>query len=287
MLILTFEAFILRSMESQLKTQVIVSLEQKELEPYRTLRRPMEHLQKGIFVAEGEKVVRRLLETDLSVVSMLLTPEFLEDLSQTTNLKSRVNDNSTIFIGEQKLLETIVGYNLHQGIMAVAKMPQERTLGETIQSLLKPYLLVALDGLVNSENVGVIVRNCAAFGIQAIIVGETSSSPYLRRSVRNSMGTVFQIPVVHEKDLANTLNMLHNKFQTRIIAADEKGSININNADLSGNVCIVLGNEDTGISAEVLAQCDERVSIPMKNGTDSLNVANASAVFLYEASKQR
>ena len=268
----------------------IVSLERKELEPYRTLRRPVEHMEQGIFVAEGEKVVRRLLASDLSVVSMLMTQEWYEGIlslfHQSINPFSD-KQQVQVFIADKNLLEKIVGYNLHQGIMAVAKLPSERSLDETIASIAGPYVRVALDGLVNAENVGVIMRNCAAFGVHAVIVGETSSSPYLRRAVRNSMGAVFQIPVVHVKKLAGALTSLRKQFQCRIIAADGNADVHIHQTNFSGNICIVFGNEDGGISRDVLSVCSERVSIPMDNGTDSLNVANASAVFFYEARKQR
>ena len=275
-------------MKSEINIQHIVSLEHKGLEPYRTLRRPLEHIKQGIFVAEGEKVVRRLLDSELQIVSMLMTAEWFEELSRSSNLDSRTPKNSsTIVVAKKGLLESIVGYNLHQGVMAVAKIPEECSLGEIITSLSEPYLFVALDDLVNSENVGIIVRNCAAFGVQTIIVGETSSSPYLRRAVRNSMGAVFQIPVVHVQNLAVALNYLHKMHKTSIIAADANSDANIHGAKFSGNICLILGNEDAGISKEVQAACTERLKIPMRNGIDSLNVANASAVFLYEASRQR
>ena len=261
------------------------SLDLPGLQPYRTLRRPLEHFREGIFVAEGEKVVRRLLESGLPVVSILLTPEWFEKLSVDRSLHGL--NATTIYLAKKQLVESIVGYNLHQGIMAVGTLPKERSLDETMQTLKKARFLVALDGLVNAENVGVIVRNCAAFGVDAIIVGETSSSPYLRRSVRNSMGTVFQLNIVHVANLRESLVLLHRQYETRIIAAHPHERSTISNVDFLGNICIVLGNEGEGISPEILEVCTHRVTIPMMNGTDSLNVASASAVFLYEAHNRR
>jgi tRNA G18 (ribose-2'-O)-methylase SpoU len=262
-----------------------------ELQPYRTLRRPLEHIRQGFFVAEGDKVVRRLLTSDLNVISILLTPQWYELLFGGTPpgipcSPARIQ-NASIFVAEKQLLESIVGFNLHQGIMAVANVPSQRTLDEILRDLNSPYVLVALEGLVSAENVGVVVRNCAAFGADALIVGETSSSPYLRRAVRNSMGTVFKLPVVHTDDLAETLGTLSRYAETTIIAAAPGGNRSIHDIDLGRNLCLVLGNEDAGISGKILELCNERVAIPMSNGVDSLNVASASAVFLYEASKSR
>ena len=257
-----------------------------DLQPYRTLRRPLEHHREGIFVAEGEKVVRRLLDSDLQVISMLMTPQWHEKLVSSGAFRPAA-PAYTVFLADGPLLETIVGYNLHQGIMAIGKVPPERPLGEVLGMIPGPRFLVALDGLVNAENVGVVVRNCAGFGADAIIVGETSSSPYLRRAVRNSMGAVFQLRVVHVADLACDLGMLGSEFHTRTIAAHPHGRSGIHGFDFSGDICIVFGNEGTGVSPAILEVCAERVAIPMMNDTDSLNVASASAVVLYEARKQR
>jgi tRNA G18 (ribose-2'-O)-methylase SpoU len=262
----------------------VQSLDNKELAPYRTLRRPKEHYDLGIFVAEGGKVVERLLESGIEVVSILTTAEWLGRLE---SRHKKALEGLQIFLAEKEILNTIVGYNLHQGIMAIGKMPKNPPFEETISKLKPPFLLLAMDGLVNAENVGVVVRNAAAFGVDAILVGETSSSPYLRRAVRNSMGAVFTQAILHVEKLEESLQILHQRFGVTVIAADPSGGTALHEANLSGNVCIVLGNEGDGISANILSLCQHRVAIPMMNGTDSLNVASASAVVLYEARKQR
>jgi len=282
-------------MSQNYKIQEVTSLNLPELQPYRTLRRPLEHIRDGIFVAEGEKVVRRLLTSDMTIISMLMTSQWYDQLFDIADPSSAINPSIhqsirqpfTIFLADKHLLESIVGFNLHQGIMAVAKVPAPETLEKVITGITKPHLLIALDGLVNSENVGVIVRNCAAFGVDGIIVGETSSSPYLRRAVRNSMGAVFGLPVVHSSNLVESLSMIKKNYSTKIIAAHLGDDNSIHTTDLCENICIVLGNEGEGISKTVLNVCDMGATIPMMNGTDSLNVASASAVFLYETRKQR
>jgi len=268
-------------MSNSAMIQRVSSLELAELAPYRTLKRPIAHMQQGIFVAEGEKVVRRLLDSGLEVISLLLTPDGLARLASTGHLEGR--EDVTVFLAEGELLGRIVGFNIHQGIMAVAKVPAEGSP----EALPPVHLLVALDGLRISENVGVIVRNSAAFGVQAILVGETSCSPYLRRAVRSSMGAVFQIPVMHLPCLADALGRLKLRCGTEIVTADPHGASTIYDAHLAGSVCIVLGNEDNGVSPEVAGLATVRAAIPMHNRTDSLNVASASAVFLYETARQR
>jgi tRNA G18 (ribose-2'-O)-methylase SpoU len=263
----------------------ITSLDEKDLQPYRTLRRPLDHQRSGIFIAEGEKVVRRLLESTLDVLTVLLTPEWLEEYRSV--LEHRSGD-LRVFVAPKQLVEEIVGFHLHQGIMAVARIPRARTLQETIGNVQHPALLVAVDGLTNAENLGVIVRNCAAFDVDAVLVGETSSSPYLRRAVRNSMGTVFNLPIVHCARLVDSLHELKSKHGLRLVAAHPHAEqVALHQVSMTGNCCIVFGSEGEGISRAVLAVCDDLVKIPMPEGVDSLNVASASAVFLYEVKRQR
>jgi tRNA G18 (ribose-2'-O)-methylase SpoU len=249
------------------------SLDFPALQPYRTLRQPMEHFRAGIFVAEAEKVVRRLLESKLHTLSVLLTPEWFEIYQP---LLESHPQQIPVYVADKVILETIVGYNLHQGIMAMGKIPVPATLERVAIDSSEPNLFVALDGLTNSENIGVVVRNCAAFGVQAIIVGETSSSPYLRRAVRNSMGTVFHLPIVYSSDLKQSLDTLRAQYYVKVLAAHPHTDKNIlQQTDCRGNLCIILGSEGEGVSPKILAACDEAVAIPMHGDVDSLNVGSA------------
>ncbi len=260
----------------------VASLDLPALQPYRTLRRPIDHQKQGIFVAEGEKVVRRLLESDLGVLSVLLTEEWLASLRGDIERRRSLPE---LFVAPKKLVETIVGFPLHQGIMAVGRIPKPKTLGEILESS-RPLFLVAIDGLTNAENIGVLVRNCAAFGVHSILVGETSSSPYLRRAVRNSMGTVFKLPVVHLENLAGTLRDL-NARGILTIAAHPSSTEDLTALNSIESCCLVFGSEGEGISKQVLDACTKRVAIMMNNGVDSLNVASASAVFLHAVRTRR
>lgn len=256
-----------------------------ELQPFRTLRRSKEQFDKGLFIAEGEKVFTRLLASGLRIRSILLTDAWFE------RKRAEIDALPTaplVYVSSQETLEEIVGFALHQGIMALAEIPAQPELGGMMRDGPRPRLLLAIDDLVNAENVGVIVRNARAFGATGIIVGETSSSPYLRRAVRNSLGTVFSLPVLHVADLASALRSLSTEYGTAVFAAEtRRASRPIDQADLTVDVCVVVGGEDKGIRQSVLSVCDGIVEIPMVEGMDSVNVANAAAVCLYEAQRQR
>ena len=244
----------------------------------------------GIFVAEGEKVVRRLLESHFTVISAVFSEEWLDDFRPL--IESRP-EKVSVYQAEKKWLETLTGFPMFQGVLAVGKIPVPASLESVLQGSTRPRLLAAVDGLTNSENLGALVRNCAAFNVQALLVGETSSSPFLRRAVRNSMGAIFHLPAVEigkgnawGKTLPQTLRALRENG-VRCIAAHPHGKKSLPRADFTNDCCIVFGSEGEGISEIVLESCDEAVSIPMPEKIDSLNVGAAAAVFLYEANRQR
>ncbi|HXT39192.1 MAG TPA: RNA methyltransferase [Candidatus Angelobacter sp.] len=267
-----------------LRVQKVDSLDQPELAPYRTMRRQLEHRQQGIFVAEGEKVVRRLLESEFVVVSLLLPEKWFVEYEPLIRTRAK---EARVYLAEKKVLERLTGFSMFQGVLAVGKVPVPHTLHSVLQRRARSGLFAAIEGLSNAENVGVVARNCAAFGVQALFVGSTSASPFLRRAVRSSMGAVFRLPVVEQLDLPKALGELRASSVRCIAAHPHTDRHSLPRADLTSDCCLVFGSEGCGISDEVLAACDEAVAIPMNSGVDSLNVGNAAAVFFYEANRQR
>ncbi len=261
----------------------VSSLDLPALQPYRTMRRPVDHQKQGIFVAEGVKVVRSLLRSNLQILSLLMTNEWFNELRDELDGHP---SQAEIFVASKALVETIVGYPFHQGVMAVGKIPNPHLLDDVLRNSPEPFFFTAVDGLTNAENLGALVRNCAAFGVQAILVGETSSSPYLRRAVRNSMGTVFDMPVVHLKNLAATLRDFNDRGITTI-AAHPPSSKDVGALDAVTSCCVVFGSEGEGLSRDVVDACSMSVAVAMERGVDSLNVASASAVVLYALRARR
>jgi tRNA G18 (ribose-2'-O)-methylase SpoU len=261
------------------------SLDLPELAPYRTLKRSAAHAKLGIFVVEGDKVLHRLLDSDFEVVSVLLVEDRLAEFEP--RLRARPEKEITVFVCPKPVMAELTGFEIYQGVLAIAKTPEPPTLAQILAGTQKPRLFVALDGLSNAENVGLLMRNCAAFGVSALIAGETCSSLYLRRTVRNSMGTIFKLPALESPNLVQTLRELQ-AHGVRCVAAHPHTDRKIlSQGDFTGDCCIVFGSEGDGISPKVLAVCDEAVAVPMANEVDSLNVSAAAAVFLYEVSRQR
>jgi len=263
----------------------VQSLDAPELALYRTLKRVEEHERAGVLVAANIKVVKRLLASRYPVVSALLTPAWLEKLEP--QLRARSEADLPIYVAEQKVLEAITGYKMHQGALAVARIPPQPGLETLLTHSPRPLLLAAVEGIASAENLGAVVRCCAAFGAHFLIIGETCGSPFQRRAVAGSMGTLFEQPLVKVQNLLGTLAALRARGVRCLAAHPRPGASKLATVDLRGDCCLVFGAEGPGLSAPVLAACDDAVEIPMPSHMNSLNVAVAAGVFLYEATRQR
>jgi len=262
----------------------VQSFDAPELALYLTLRRIEEHERAGVLVAANAKVIKRLLASRFTVVSALLTPAWLEKLKPQLHARP---EEVCIYVAEQKVLESITGYTLHQGALAVAKIPPQADFETLLKNSPRPLLLAAVEGIASAENLGAVVRSCAAFGAHFLIVGETCGSPFQRRAVSGSMGTIFEQPVVRVDNLAEKLTGLRARGVRCLAAHPRPGAKKLSAVDLRGDCCLVFGAEGPGLTAPVLAACDDMVEIPMPSHMNSLNVAVATGVFLYEATRQR
>lgn len=262
----------------------IDSLDRPELGPYRTLRQSAEHYKDRLFVAEGEKVVRRLLASPLMVISALMPPARFEELRPLLEARTEVVE---VYLGDKQLLEAMTGFSMYQGVLACARIPPPVALDVAFQLAARPRFLVALDGLSNAENLGAVIRTAAAFGADAVFVGESCAHPYLRRAVRASMGAIFDLRIVEPTRLTGALSELRRRGVRCVAAHPHEDEHWLPEARFEEDCCIVLGSEGMGISPEIRKACDDQVAIPMRAGVDSLNVSAAAAIFLYEVWRQR
>lgn len=247
------------------------------------MRAQFDHLSAGHFVAEGEKVVRRLLETSCRVHSVLLPPKWQSVYEPLLEQRTECVD---MFIANKEVLQNLIGFSMYQGVLGLADVPAPSPL-TFLQQHPGPRLFAAIDRLSNAENVGSVVRNAVALGAQALLVGENCAHPYLRRAVRSSMGTLFKLPYRVSNSLPADLRALRKSGIRCLAAHPHTDRRTLWQADFTGDCCIVLGAEGDGIRSEVLEACDEAVLIPMAQDIDSLNVGAAAAVFFAEAARQR
>lgn len=177
----------------------------------------------------------------------------------------------------------------HQGVIAfISSVTYQKTedLVPFIFEQGKDPFFVMLDGITDVRNFGAIARTCECAGVDAVIIPARNSVSVNADAVKTSAGALHTLPVCREMSLKKTLQFLKDSG-FRLVAATEKGDYNYSQANYSGPVCIIMGAEDTGVSYENLALCDEWVKIPMLGSIESLNVSVAAGILIYEAVKQR
>jgi tRNA G18 (ribose-2'-O)-methylase SpoU len=254
--------------------------------PYRSLkvRHPEDD---GLFIVESRPAVRSLLRTNMEIVSCLTTREYYENFRREDPLLE--GKDLELYLMEKKDIENVIGFRFHHGIMMAAKYPRRMNTEERSSGWEKPHFLVALNGVHDPQNVGLIVRNAAAFGADTLIVDGGTYEPYYRKVARISMGALFNIKIAYEEKLGPALLALKKKFGTRIVVTSlGDDCVGLEKADLSGNICVVLGNEADGASSSVLDIADTKIRIPHRfDRADSLNVACAGAICLYQAAVKR
>jgi len=253
----------------------VESLLDPRLWPYRNLKDKEIARHDRRFIAEGEQVVRRLLASKLAVESVLLARRKLPAIAPL------IPPNVTAWVADDDVVHGIIGFEFHSGVMACGFRPDTQ-LADLPIAASGPVTLCICQRITNTENLGALIRVSAAFGVDAMLLGESCCDPYFRQAVRVSMGSVFKLPIARSKDLLADLARLRSRHHIETFAtvlhADATPLPAIKSPP---RAALVMGNEADGLDAQTIAACDHRITLPMRLGTDSLNVATAAAVFLY------
>jgi tRNA G18 (ribose-2'-O)-methylase SpoU len=229
------------------------------------------------FIAESEFVVRRLLASDYPVESVLVAQR------KAAAIEPVVRSDVPLFVLPDPALDQVIGYEFHTGVIAVGRRKPAPRLEAIVAASGARATLVICPDIINFENLGSLVRTASAFGADAVILGERCCDPFYRLSIRVSMGTVFRMPIFRSTRLLDDLVRLRTEFgyelAATVLAADAEP---LPTARRGARLAILFGNEANGLSPADVAACDRRITLPMQRGTDSLNVAVAAAVFLYQ-----
>lgn len=231
---------------------------------------------KGIFIAESPKVIERALNAGCVPISFLMETRHVEN--QAKELIARCGD-IPVFTAELDVLTQLTGFKLTRGMLCAMYRPKLPTVGDICKNARR---VAVLEDVMNPTNVGAIFRSAAALGIDAVMLTSASSDPLYRRSIRVSMGTVFQVPWTYLGE-GGISELRRLGFKTAAMAL-KSDSLPIYDPRLAkiDKLAIVLGTEGDGLAAGTIADCDYTVLIPMSHGVDSLNVAAASAVAFYQ-----
>ncbi len=243
-------------------------------------------------LCDSEKVVKRALSQGLRMLTILADASFYGD-HQELIASTLAEQDTELLCCSKTIAESIVGHRLHRGVMALAERPTDSDLNH-IQGP-----IVILNGVNNSENVGLICRSALAFGFRHILVDEQSCTPWLRRAIRVSMGAVFKLGMIHcrkrpqldrssraETSLADALAVLKARHYQLFGLDPSPDALNLATATLPRQAAIAIGCEGDGLSKRLRDRLDLSLSIPMSRQVDSLNAAHAFSIAAYEWHRQ-
>jgi tRNA G18 (ribose-2'-O)-methylase SpoU len=259
--------------------QVITDADDPRLADYRALTdlelRTRFEAPHGLFIAEGELVLRRALAAGYRARSILVDAK---RVSQVADLASA----GPVYAADQGLLERLTGFHVHRGVLASMHRRPARSADEVIAGATR---LAILEDINNHTNIGAIFRGAAALGMDGVLLSPSCADPLYRRSVRVSMGEVFAVPYARLAPWPDALSTLDDF--TLLALTPELDAVPIQNLTPAQRrrPALLLGAEGTGLSAGAMRAAEVRVVIPMRRGVDSLNVAAAAAVAFWELSR--
>ncbi|MBF8185914.1 RNA methyltransferase [Nonomuraea sp. K274] len=246
------------------------------------LRKSLE-AERGLFLAEGEKVIRRAIGAGYPVRSVLTTRRWLTQLED-------VLGDATVYVVTDEIMSGVAGFPVHRGALASMR----RTPLPSVETLLKAAggRILVLEDLVDHSNVGAIFRSAAALGVDGIVLSPRCADPLYRRAVKVSMGAVFSIPYARMDDwYAGLAQVRQTGYRTLALTPDQRATP-MDAVKLGDRVALLLGSEGDGLSSHWLEEADEAVCIPMSPaamaaGVDSLNVVAAAAIACHGLMRSR
>ena len=248
------------------------------LADYRDLRdvqlRQSLEAEHGLFLAEGEKVVRRAVEAGFPVRSFLMAPRWLAGLDDVLGAT-----DAPCFVVSEQLAEQVTGFHVHRGALASLRRTPLPSLEEVLEGA---RTVVVCEDIVDHTNVGAILRSAAALGVDAALLSPRCADPLYRRAVKVAMGAVFTLPWTRLPDWYDALPDLSGRgFATVALTLADDATPLPEAVQGVDRVALVLGSEGHGLSERWERSADLRAVIPMRPGVDSLNVAAAAAVAAY------
>jgi tRNA G18 (ribose-2'-O)-methylase SpoU len=235
----------------------------------------------GLFIAEGALVIERALAAGYSLRSALMSPTWLDRTARTL-----AGSDAPVYVADDALLRQLTGFHVHRG--ALASVHRRRLL--SLEDLLATSsLLAVIEDMVNHTNLGAIFRTVAALGADGVVISPQAADPLYRRSVRVSMGAVFTVPYARAATWPDDLDLVKAAGFTVAALTPAPDAVPLDRAvrSVGPKVALVVGTEGEGLSPAVIERADVAVSIPMSAGIDSLNVATATGIALWELTRDR
>jgi tRNA G18 (ribose-2'-O)-methylase SpoU len=233
----------------------------------------------GLFLAEGEKVVRRAAEAGFPARSFLMAPRWLDGLADVLE-----RSDAPCYVVSEELAEEVTGFHVHRGALASL---ERRPLPSVPEVLAGARTVVVLEDVVDHTNVGAIFRSAAALGVDAVLLSPRCADPLYRRSIKVAMGAVFWVPYARLESWYDAVAELAKEGFTTVALTPAADALEIEDAVRGlDRVALLMGSEGPGLSRRWMETADRRAVIPMAAGIDSLNVAAATAVACYVTARR-
>jgi tRNA G18 (ribose-2'-O)-methylase SpoU len=259
----------------------IDSIDDPRLKVYRDLTTSKMECREGVFIAEGMWLVRRLLASSFTTHSVLV------DQRRVAELGVPIPDDVPFYVTPNGLVEKVIGFNFHRGVIGAGYRRPPTRLEELTGLEARRWTVVACDETQDPENVGTILRTCAAFGATAVLLGPKCPDPFSRRVMRVSMGAALQLPIIPSPNLFRDLEYLHAHYGAeRVATVLDRQAEPLIAVRRANRLVLVLGSEGYGLAPSWRTFSDRLVTIPMAPGVDSLNVSVACGIFLHHFTHQ-
>lgn len=256
----------------------VSNADDQRLSDYRAVSRPSLAVERGIYVAEGRFVVERAIATQPTAVrSLLLNPAARVALEPSL---SRLPVTTPVYVADAGLFEALTGFDMHRGCLAIVDRPPDLTVSEISASA---RLLVGLERCGNTDNMGGVFRNAAAFGVDGIVLSPGCCDPLYRKAVRTSMGAVMTVPWAQSTDWLDVLDELRDRGVVLVALTPQLSALTLDEFTAmprGRRLALLVGSEGEGLSVEALARANYRVRIPTTRVVDSLNLAVSTGIAL-------
>jgi len=259
----------------------IESLDDPRVAHYALIGDQAQLLERGLFVAEGRLVVRRLIELQQwSIESILVTAPAAESLVDILPLTG-----APIYLAGQEVMNNLVGFNIHRGCLAIGRRPPTPTLDRIAAGPLARVLV--LEGVNNPDNVGGLFRSGAAFGVELIVLGPDCGDPLYRKAIRTSMGASLFVPFVQAPQWPGAIRDLRADGFTVVALTPHRQAAPIEEVFPHSKLALLVGSEGSGLTPEAMQAATLRIRIPTTAAVDSLNVTTAASIAMYHCFAER
>jgi tRNA G18 (ribose-2'-O)-methylase SpoU len=236
----------------------------------------------GLFIGEQSLVVERMLSLPGVVKSVLVSPRHLDRLAP------KAPPGTRFFVAPLEIMQEVAGFAIHRGVLAAGYRAafDRRTPDDVAPAPGRPCTVLLLEEIRNIDNIGMLFRNAAAFGVDAVVLSPGCHDPLYRKSLRVSIGHALTTPWARSADWPADLDLLRDRWRLSLVgAALDRGAVPLDELEPPPRTGLLVGEEYAGLREATCARCDALVRIPMAPGVDSLNVGVAAAVCLHRLSR--